>query len=171
MTGLHSGYLTDHQMNIWEMIRDGLSQTEIARRMNVSQQAVSQVVGAISERMSAALNDAAKLNDIEPRFMDVSSGVMLGWSSCFQTEAVITLNSRTGLQIYYQHNLGECKICMKKRACKSRLLKNAQELGVPLTRQEKHLNPSELSSLVFSRVLGRNTGRNEKDSSIYRPLI
>jgi len=157
MTGLHNGYLTDHQMSVWNMIHDGLSQTEIARRMNVSQQAVSEVVGAISERVSAALNDAAKLNDIEPRFMDVSSGVMLGWSSCFKTEAVITLNPRIGVRIYYQHNLGECKICMKKRACKSRLLKNAQELRVPLTRKEKHLDPSALSSIVFSRVLERNT--------------
>jgi predicted transcriptional regulator len=144
-------------MNVWDMIHEGLSQSEIARRLNVSQQAVSQVVESISERVSSALNDAAKLNDIEPRFVDISRGIMLGWSSCFKTEAVITLNPRVGLRVYYQHNLGECKICMKRRACKSRLLKNAEDLGVTLTRQERRLSPSELSTLVFSRALGQNT--------------
>jgi len=148
-------------MNVWDMIHDGFSQSEIAKRLNVSQQAVSQVVEAISERVSAALTDAAKLNDIEPRFIDVSRGIMLGWSSCFKTEAVITLNPRVGLRVYYQHNLGECKICLKKRACKSRLQKSAQDLGVSLTRQERSLSPSELSTVVFSRVLGQDSDRTK----------
>jgi predicted transcriptional regulator len=152
--GLHTGYLTRHQVAVWDMIHDGLSQSNIAKKLNVSQQAVSQVVESISQRMSTALNDAARLNNVEPRFMDINKGIMLGWNSCLRTEVVITLNPRIGLRIYYQHNLGECKICVKRRACKSRLLKNARELGVPLTQQERSLNPSELSSIVFSRVLG-----------------
>jgi len=147
--------LTRHQKNVWDMISDGLTQSEIARRLNVSQQAVSQVVDSISGRVSTALNDAARLNEIEPRFIDTSRGIMLGWSNCFNTEAVITFNPTMGLQVYYQNHLGDCKVCLRRRACKSKLLKNAEVLGIPLTPQERSLSPSELSGVIFSRVIGQ----------------
>jgi predicted transcriptional regulator len=138
------------------MISSGLSQSQIARKLNVSQQAVSQVVGSISERVITALNDAARVNEIEPRYVDSSKWIMLGWSNCFNTEAVITFNPKMGVQVYYQHRLGECKICLRKRACKSRLLKNARVLGVPLNSHELSLSPTELSGVIFSRVVGEN---------------
>ena len=155
MIGLHGGYLTRHQRNVWDMIRGGLTQSEIARRLNVSQQAVSQVVESISERVTIALNDAARLNEIEPRFIDSYRGVMLGWSNCFNTEAVIMFNPKMGLQVYYQNRLGDCNVCLRRRACKSKLLKNAEVLGISLTSQERSLSPSELSGVVFSRVIGQ----------------
>lgn len=155
LIGLHGGYLTRHQRNVWDMISDGLTQSEIARRLNVSQQAVSQVVESISERVTIALNDAARLNEIEPRFIDSYRGVMLGWSNCFKTEAVIMFNPKMGLQVYYQNRLGDCNVCLRRRTCKSKLLKNAQVLGISLTSQEKSLSPSELSGVVFSRVIGQ----------------
>ena len=155
MTGLHSGYLTSHQKNVWDMISDGLTQSEIARRLNVTQQAVSQVVDSISERVTTALNDAARLNEIEPRFIDSTKGIMLGWSNCFKTEAVIMFNPKMGLQVYYQNRLGDCDVCVRKRTCKSKLLKNIEVLGISLTAQERSLSPSELSGVVFSRVIGQ----------------
>jgi predicted transcriptional regulator len=137
------------------MISEGLTQSEVARRLNVSQQAVSQVVESISERVTTALNDAASLNEIEPRFIDSNRGIMLGWSNCFNTETVITFNPEMGLHVYYQNRLGDCKVCLRKRTCKSKILKNAQALGISLTSQERNLSPSELSGVVFSRVIGQ----------------
>jgi hypothetical protein len=81
---------------------------------------------------------------------------MLGWSSCFKTEAVIMFNPKMGLQVYYQNRLGDCSVCLRRRACKSKLLKNAEVLGISLTAQERSLSPSELSGVVFSRVIGQN---------------
>jgi len=138
------------------MMRDGLSQSEIARSLNVSRQAINQLVETIPERVTAALNDAAKLNRVVIKCVDASKGILLGWSREFQTEAVIALNPKVGLQVWYQHSLGRCRICADRRRCKSILLKTAEELGVSLTLQERNLDPSKLSGLVFSSVLGRN---------------
>jgi hypothetical protein len=139
-------------------MRDGLSQSEIARKFGISRQAVNQLAQTIPERVTAALYDASKLNGVEPRHVDSSKGILLGWSRDFQTEAVITLNRETGLRVWYQHNLGHCKICPDKKQCKSMLVKSVGNLGVSLTKQERGLDPSKLSSLIFSRALGR---RNE----------
>jgi len=138
------------------MMRDGLSQSEIARRLNVSRQAVHQLAETIPEKITAALSDAAKLNRVEPRHIDSSKGILFGWSRDFQTEAVIALNPRGGLQVWYQHSLGKCEICPDKRQCKTTLLRIAEDLGISLKRQERNLKPSKLSNLIFSRVPERD---------------
>lgn len=80
MTRLHSAYLTGRQLDIWDLMRNGFSQSQIARKLNVSRQAVNQLVQTIPERVTAALCDAAKLNEVEPRHVDSSRGILLGWS-------------------------------------------------------------------------------------------
>ncbi len=154
MADLHSGYLTGRQLSVWDMMRDGLSQSEIARRLNVSRQAVHQLAETIPEKITSALNDAAKLNRVEPRHIDTSKGILFGWSRDFQTEAVISLNPKGGLQVWYQHSLGKCEICPDKRQCKSTLLRIAKDLGISLKGPERKLEPSRLSNLIFSRVPG-----------------
>jgi len=155
MTGFHTRYLSNRQLSAWDMMRTGLSQSEIARRLNVSRQAVNKMIETIPSKVATALNDAAALNRIEPKHLDASDGVLFGWSRDFQTEAVVALSPEGGLQVWYQHNLGKCKICPDKRECKSLLLETAKRLGVSLTRQERVLDPSELSGLAFSRVRER----------------
>ncbi len=153
MTRLHTAYLTGRQLRVWDLMRTGLSQSEIARTLNITRQAVNQLSQRIPERVAAALNDASKLNHVEPRYIDSSKGILLGWSRDFETEAVITLTPEIGLRIWYRHNLGRCNICPDRRQCRSMLLKSADDLGVALSGQEKGLPPSKLSSVVFSRAL------------------
>jgi transcriptional regulator with XRE-family HTH domain len=146
-------------MRIWDMLRGGLSQSDIARRLNISRQAVSQLSQSISDKVTAALYDAAGLNRIDPRIVDSTKGVLLGWSREFQTETVITLNPKVGLRVWYQHNLGRCKICPEKAQCRLSLLENADQYGVSLTRIERQHEPSKLSAIIFSRLLGSDIHR------------
>jgi hypothetical protein len=152
---LHTAYLTHRQLDVWDLMRSGLSQSAIARRLDISRQAVNQLVQTIPDRVTAALYDASRLNGVEPELVDSVKGILVGWSGEFQTETVITLNPKVGLRMWYQHNLGRCRICQDKKRCRSMLYESADQLGVPLTRQEKGLDPSRLSSLIFSRALGR----------------
>jgi len=154
MAGLHSAYLTGRQLGVWSLMRQGLSQSEIARRMDISRQAVNQLVQTIPSKISAALFDAAKLNEVHPTMIDTSRGVLLGFSKELQLNVVITMHPETGLRIWYKHNLGRCKICPTKKQCMSSLLQTVDALGVSLTAEEKRLEPSKLSSLAFSRAFG-----------------
>jgi len=137
------------------MMRGGLTQSEIARRLRVSRQAVNQLAQSIPDKVTAALNDASQLNKIESRIVDSSRGVLVGWSRDLQTEAIITLHPKVGLRVWYQHNLGRCAICPDRKQCRSLLLENANEYGISLSRHERELDPSKLSHLIFSRLLGR----------------
>ena len=141
-------------MHIWDMQRKGISQSEIARRLGISRQAVNQLAQSIPDKVVAALNDAARLNGIGPRSIDSTNGLLHGWSEEFQMHAVITVNPKFGLRVWYQHNLGRCKICPDQRNCRRSLLENAAQFGILLTRTEKNLEPSKLSSLIFSRLMG-----------------
>ncbi len=154
MTRLHNAYLTGRQLDIWTFMREGLSQSEIARKLDLSRQRVNQLVQTIPTRITEALLDAAKLNQIEPRTLDAARGMLLGFSEEFQTEVVITVHPETGVRVWYQHNLGRCKICSNKKTCKSMLLKNVEALGISLSADEKALDPSKLASLAFSRAFG-----------------
>jgi len=156
LTRLHSGYLSARQRDIWGLMRGGLTQSEIARKLKITRQTVHQLVETIPGKMAAALNDAAALNNVDPIQLDVNKGILFGWSREFKTEAVIAMN-RKGLRVWYKHNLGKCEICPDRRRCKSTLLNNAEDLGVSLTSQERRLAPLELSNLVFLKALGRET--------------
>ena len=139
-------------------MRNGLSQSEIARRLNITRQAVNQLAQTIPEKIVDALQDASKLNGVETRYIDSTKGVLLGWSRDFQMETVITVSPRAGLRVWYQHNLGKCRICPDLKLCKSMLLRSAEDLGVSLTRQERRLDASKLSGLIFSRVVHKDNG-------------
>ena len=99
-------------------MRDGLSQSEIARRLHISRQAVNQLVPTIPVRVTEALYDAAKLNEVEPRVVNSVKGILLGYSREFQTDVVITMHPEVGLRLWYQHNLGRCKICGTRKNVK-----------------------------------------------------
>jgi transcriptional regulator len=151
---LHTAYLTERQLDIWSMIRDGLTQSEIARRLGITRQAVNQVTQMIPEKVTSALQDAAKLNRVEPRLVDSARGLLIGWNMEFQVEAVITLNKKAGLRVWYQHELGRCRICPDRNQCRSLLVENARDNGISLTSQEKNSDPSKLSGIIFSKLLG-----------------
>jgi predicted transcriptional regulator len=136
------------------MMRKGLSQSDVARKLDISRQAVNQLAQSIPEKVTAALCDASRLNRVEPRVIDSARGVLLGWSKEFHTNTIITLNPKTGLHVWYQHNLGRCRICPDKNACRSTLLENVNEYGISLTKAERNLDPSKLSNIIFSKLLG-----------------
>jgi hypothetical protein len=154
LSRLHSAYLTSRQLDIWGLMRDGVSQSEIARRLHISRQAVNQLAQTIPLRITEALNDAAKLNEVKPRIINSAQGILFGYSREFQTNVLIAVHPETGLRVWYQHNLGRCKICPNKKKCKSTLMKTIDVLNVSLTSKEKALDPSKLASLAFSKVLG-----------------
>jgi hypothetical protein len=161
---VHSAYLSPRQLEIWDMMRDGLSQSDIARRLDISRQAVNQLSQSIPDKVSNALYDAAKLNMVEPRLVDSSKGVLIGWSKEVQSETVITLNPKVGLRVWYKHKLGRCGICPDRNQCRSSLLESAKEYGILLSRLERKVDPSRLSGIIFSRLLDSEGTMKESSS-------
>ena len=143
---------TKKQLQVWCMRRDGLSLAEIGRRLGITRQAVHNITGDIDDHMEKTLKTVASAAKIEPRHIDTTKGILLGYSHETNNRAIITFSSRHGAQIW-QHHTGKCEGCQSQDACKKTILDEAEERGITLTKEEKEKAPTELAHIVFSKVI------------------
>ena len=134
------------------MRRDGLRQAEIARRLGVTRQAISRAVKRIDDKVSRALEAAAKAAKIEVHYLDSEKGVLLGYSHETDGRVVVTFSTRHGAHIWHYYT-GRCDGCGLLETCGSVILDEAEERGIALTDEEKSKSPAEIARLVFSKVI------------------
>ncbi len=143
---------TKRQLEIWGMRRDGLTLAEIARRLGVTRQAVHNVAGDINGQVEQMLLTVAKAAKIEPRHIDTTKGILLGYSHETNNRVIVTFSPKHGAQIWQKHT-GKCEECTSKDMCRATILGEAEERGIELTKEEKEKPPTELAHIIFSRVI------------------
>ena len=143
-----SAYLTERLFDIWDLRRIGMPQVDIAKRLGISRQAVSQALEDATGRVNKALTEQAQISKIEIESIDATNGLLSGWSREFSVKAVISVSRRDGLQVWYEHE-ADCAHCNRYSACQSYLFRAAKERGMTLTKDQKNLPPSKLAQLLF----------------------
>ncbi len=116
-SGLHSAYLTRRQLQVWNLTREGLTQSQIATRLRLTRQDVHFLARQIHSRVTSALTDAAKLCRVDPKEVDARNGILFGWCRELQAEAVIGFNSEQGLSYWVCGLICPCpyRVCDRKR--------------------------------------------------------
>ena len=150
--GFRFGYLTPKQRKYWSMRRDGLTQADISRKMNVSRQTVNKAFNAIDSRVSKALLDAAQVNKVEINRLDPEKGFLLGRDPGSGTRVLITFSERNGIQIWYKEESG-CSECNERNSCKKTLLIEAEDRGIKLPEKAGDMEPSELAEILFKKIV------------------
>jgi predicted transcriptional regulator len=143
-----SGYLTARLFAIWDLNRDGLSQTGIASKLGITRQAVNQALQEAGERVTRALTETAEINKVSIESIDAFQGILIGWSREFSVRAVISITKRDGMQVWYEH-VADCIHCNRFDVCRGYLLKYAKERNLRVSKEQKRLVPSKLAQLVF----------------------
>ncbi len=143
---------TLRQLLMWKLVRDGLSQADIARRLGITRQAVSQALPEISDKVNRTLEATARAAKIETRYIDSTKGVLLGYSHETENRVIVTFSTQHGAQIWHHHT-GKCEGCASYKTCRQVLLDEANERGVTLTEEEKEKTPAQLAHIVFSKVI------------------
>ena len=143
---------TQRQLQIWGMKRDGLSLAEIARRLDVSRQAIHKVAGNVDEQVQQTLCQIASAAKIEVKHLDPVKGILLGYSYENENRVIITFSTKHGAQIWNYH-ADKCGNCQSLNACKEVILGEAEERGINLTKEEKESTPTQLAQIVFSKVI------------------
>jgi len=149
---LPQAYLTDRQLTIWSLLSKDLSKAEVGRRLGITRQAVYDAENVIQAKVEQALTHAAESNMIEPRYVDSTKGILIGYSPSSQRKVIITFSVRNGVQTWH-YQQPDCSSCKWVERCRKRLVDEADERDVALSDEEKKLPPSKLAQVIFSRVI------------------
>jgi len=149
---LRWGYLTPRQREMWSLARRGFRESEISRELDVSRQSVHIMLNAARNKVVQALNEAAEVNRIQVRRMDVEKGILLGYSPEFDHKVVVTYSPKHGIKVWYAHDK-ECEQCKFDKSWVKTILEEAQERGITLSTKELRLPPPELAKTVFEKIL------------------
>ena len=150
--GFRFGYLTPKQRRYWSLRRDGLSQAEISRKMDVTRQTVNKVFDAIDSRVSKALLEAAQVNRIEISRLDPKKGFLLGRSPSLGLDVFITFSGRNGIQLWYRGE-SDCPECPVHDECRKKLLIEAEDRNIQLPDKAGGMEPSELAETLFKKII------------------
>jgi transcriptional regulator with XRE-family HTH domain len=149
--GFRFGYLTPKQRKYWDLRRNGLSQAEISREMNVTRQTVNKTFNTVDSRVSRALLEAAQVNRVEINRVDPEKGFLLGRSPRLGMDVLVTFSDRNGILVWYRGE-GGCSECSWLSSCKQKLLIEAEDRGIQLPENAKDLEPSTLAETLFNTI-------------------
>jgi len=146
------GYLTPKQLNFWNLRRRGMSQAEVSRKIGVTPQTTNKTFNVIDSKISRALTDAAQLQRLDIRQIDLRNGYLLGHSPTWKTDVLITFSVANGIQVWYKGE-GDCSECSKLDSCRQMLIRESEERGIPLPREKIRASPSLLADNLFKSIM------------------
>src|SRR6266571_816079 len=146
--------LTPNQRTVVDLVGQGLSFSEVARKLAVTKQHIQQTYRLATSMVLSGLIDVARANQVEVRKVDPSKGVLWGYSPWLKNQVFITFTPKRGVRVW---NWIEQPDQVRDRAlledAKSYLLELADRDRIVLTGQEKTLHAAKLAQLVFSRLV------------------
>ena len=146
-----NAYLTPKQSAMWRLRLDGHTQAEISRTTGVTRQTVNKAISVIDTKVTRALLEAAKVNKIELKRLEMEKGYLLGHSNAFGLDAMVTFSDENGVQIWYKGE-GNCQTCEENASCREALVKEASIRGIQLPANPDDLEPSQLADIVFEKL-------------------
>ena len=141
-----TGYLTTRETNIWSLRNILGSQSKIARRLDVSRQAIHKALITIDKKVEQALNEAALTNKLDIRKLDVVHGVMYAYSPAYQIPVIVSLSKVNGLKVWYLYE-GNCSTCNRSAECMKLLESEANERGIKIDAHK--MSPSNIAKDMF----------------------
>jgi len=149
---MRAGYLTPKQLSFWSLRRQGMTQAEVSRKIGVTPQTTNKTFNAIDMKISRALTDAAQLNRLDIREIDVRKGFLMGYSPTWKTDVLVTFSVANGIQVWYRGE-GDCGDCTKLESCRHTLIRESEERGIPLPRDKARISPSQLADNLFKAIV------------------
>lgn len=140
--------INERQFEFWKMRRGGMANVEIAKKFNISRQAVSKALQGIDSKISKVLMGMARANHIEIKKVNFERGILFGHLPQLETDVIIFVSSKQGVQTWYRHQ-GDCDSCSRYKDCIELLWDYAEEVGVKLSGSD---NPTGMADELFKKL-------------------
>jgi hypothetical protein len=144
------GYLTPREAIIWDLRRQNHSQSEIGRKLGVSRQAVHNAYQIIDGKVEQAFMEAAEINKLEVKTINLVEGVMSAHSPAYDIPVVVSLSKANGLKVWFLYE-GNCRTCHLKSICHRILKEEAKERGIFLDPADQITPPTKLALRIFGK--------------------
>ena len=149
---LPNAFLTNRQLEIWRHLTKKITKAEIGRHLGITRQAVHYAEEAIIPKVENALTHVAHANMLDIQYLDATKGVLLGYSPSTKNKVIVTFSAINGIQTWH-HEHPDCGQCEWATRCKNRLIEEATERDVDLSKEIRGLPPSKLALHIFSQII------------------
>jgi len=139
---------------VWLLRREGLTQAEIGRRLDVQRQVVYEQFHVINEKMRRALTEAAQTYRLEARRVDTVNGVLEAYSRAYDSPVIVSFSKANGVQVWFLYE-GRCENCNQSPECLRMLRAEAEERGIELSEDDLRMRPTALGRRIFSIITRR----------------
>jgi hypothetical protein len=146
--------LTPNQSRVFDLVTEGLSFSDIARKLSVTKQHIHQTYHLTTSLILSGLIDVARVNQVEVRKVDPARGVLWGYSPWLGSQVFITFTPKRGVRVWnWVERPDEVHDRELLEAAKSYLIELTTRNKIILTSKEEALHPAKLAQLVFSRLV------------------
>ncbi|MHA1995956.1 MAG: hypothetical protein ACW97Z_15575 [Candidatus Hodarchaeales archaeon] len=135
--------------HFWKERRSGSTISDIAKKNEISVQAVYKALSSKNSKIESLLLAAAKTNRISVYRYSEMEGFLWGYSPAFKSEVYITHSPKTGTQVWHEHE-GDCIHCDAFAECLWILKTEAEERKIPLPKTSE--TPTQVALFLFETI-------------------
>jgi hypothetical protein len=149
---LYATPLSQKQKIIWSLTIRGLSVASVADRLKTSRQYVNQTRQTAEAKLSKALMEAARVNDLHVTQLHPKEALLIGYHPVLKRKAIITYTTSRGIKVWYWHDEPEEETDQDfLKRTREYLLDLAKERGLEIG-DAATLHPAKLARIVFRKL-------------------
>ena len=145
--------LSQKQKIVWSLTSKGLSVADVADRLKTSRQYVNQTRQTAEAKLSKALMEAARVNDLQVTRLYPKEAVLLGYHPVLKRKAIVTYTTSHGMKVWYWQDKPE-EVTDEDFLKQTReyLIEVARERGMEIG-EAAMIHPGRLAHIIFSELI------------------
>lgn len=143
--------ITKKESSIWELRFKGLNGSDIARKLDITRQAISKALKNADSKILHELNENARMMGLAVTSVNSEKGILLGYSPQIGAKTMIFYLPKSGFHTWFDYpdRCEECRSCITYDRCMN-VLKEASEFWrVSIAGDEE---PTKIAEKLFDRV-------------------
>ena len=145
--------LSQKQKIVWSLTSKGLSVANVADRLKTSRQYVNQTRQTAEAKLSKALMEVARVNDLQVTQLHSKEALLIGYHPVLKRKAVVTYTTSHGIKVWYWHDNPEEETNQDfLKQTREYLLDIAKERDLEIE-DATTIHPAKLARIVFGKLV------------------
>ncbi len=148
-----SSPLSQSQKAVWSLVSKGFAVSKIAEKLHTTRQYVNQTRLTAEAKLSTALLEVARANDLQVARLYPKDAVLFGYHPALKRRAIVTYSTSHGIKVWYWHdNPEEVTDIAFLNQTRQYLIDIAKEHGIEIENTEK-VHPAKLAHQIFCQLI------------------